>query len=157
MEAVCPRHRFVGRARLPRHRLAFTRRSVRTGTGVADIVPDRQGTVWGVLYELGDADLESLALKEGAGWAYAPDQVRVYTDDGSAHDALAYVVIAKSPEEIAPSAAYAQVLFEAGGERGLPEDYVAALVSVALGTANRTQAVSIALQATGRGDASRRE
>jgi gamma-glutamylcyclotransferase (GGCT)/AIG2-like uncharacterized protein YtfP len=135
MGAVCPRHRFLGRARLPGHRLAFTRRSVRTGTGVADVVADPHGTVWGVLYELADEDLDSLDRKEGAGWAYAREDVRVYDDHGAPHDAVAYVVIAKSPEHIAPSAAYAQGLVEAGRERGLPEDHLGALLSVAPGGA----------------------
>ena len=110
MDEVCPGHRFVGRARLPEHRLAFTRRSVRTGTGVADIVGDPRGVVWGALYELAQEDLATLDEKEGAGWAYTPEMVRVYDDGGAAHDAVAYVVITKSSEEVPPSAAYAQGL-----------------------------------------------
>ena len=43
---LCPRARYLGVARLTDHRLAFTRRSVRTGTGVADIVPAPGKTVW---------------------------------------------------------------------------------------------------------------
>jgi gamma-glutamylcyclotransferase len=131
IDAVSPGHRFLGRARLPGHRLAFTRRSVRTGTGVADIVADPPSVVWGVLYELADADLEPLDRKEGAGWAYARTDVQVFVDDGTRHDALAYVVISKSAVEIAPSAAYARGLLDAGRERGLPADYLAALVSIA--------------------------
>src|SRR5690242_1626151 len=106
MSAACPGHRFLGRARLPGHRLAFTRRSVRTGTGVADIVADGPSAVWGVLYEISDADLESLDRKEGAGWAYGRQLVRVLADDDSSHEAIAYVVIAKSPVEIPPSRGY---------------------------------------------------
>jgi gamma-glutamylcyclotransferase (GGCT)/AIG2-like uncharacterized protein YtfP len=131
MRGVCPGHRFLGRARLPGHRLAFTRRSVRTGTGVVDVVGDPGRVVWGTLYEVTDSDLESLDRKEGAGWAYARVDVCVYADDGSPQDAVAYVVIAKSHEEIAPSTAYAQGLLEAGRERGLPEEYVAALSLIA--------------------------
>lgn len=135
MGAVCPGHRFLGRARLPGHRLAFTRRSVRTGTGVVDIVSDPRCAVWGVLYEVTDADLESLDGKEGAGWAYAREDVCVYSDGGLPHDALAYVVIEKSEEEIAPSASYARGLVEAARQRRLPEDYVEALDSIATATA----------------------
>jgi gamma-glutamylcyclotransferase (GGCT)/AIG2-like uncharacterized protein YtfP len=127
MDATCPRHRLLGRGRLPGHRLAFTRRSVRTGTGVADVLADPGSEVWGVLYELADADLDALDEKEGAGWAYARAQVRVYGEDGSPHDALAYVVIEKAPEEVPPSAAYAEGLIAAGRERGLPQEYLAGL------------------------------
>ncbi len=149
MDAVCPGHRFLGRARLPGHRLAFTRRSVRTGSGVADVVADPRGVVWGVLYELADTDLASLDRKEGAGWAYAREDVRVLDDDGSLHNAMAYVVIAKSPEEIAPSAAYVQGLFDAGRERGLPEEYVGALASIAP-AARRGARLSVRLGGSGR-------
>ncbi len=125
MQAASPGHRALGRARLPGHRLAFTRRSVRTGSGVADVVGDPQNTVWGVLYELADGDLETLDRKEGAGWAYERQEIRVYGEDGSPHDAVAYVVIEKSSEQIPPSGEYAQQLIAAARERGLPEDYVA--------------------------------
>jgi gamma-glutamylcyclotransferase (GGCT)/AIG2-like uncharacterized protein YtfP len=127
MGSACPRHRFLGRARLPGHRFAFTRRSVRTGTGVADIVADTGSEVWGALYELADEDLAALDRKEGAGWAYERREVRVYTDDGSRHRAIAYVVIEKSPHEVPPSEDYARQLVEAGRERALPADYLAAL------------------------------
>lgn len=127
MEAACPRSRLLGRAQLPRHRLAFTRRSVRTGTGVADLVPDVGCAVWGVVYELTPADLESLDRKEGSGWAYERRVVRVVADDGAALDAVAYVVIEKAAEPIAPSAEYLQRLIDAGHARGLPSGYLQAI------------------------------
>jgi gamma-glutamylcyclotransferase (GGCT)/AIG2-like uncharacterized protein YtfP len=124
MGAACPAHGFLGRARLPEHRLAFTRRSVRTGTGVADIVADEERTVWGVIYELDTEGLLALDRKEGAGWAYARAEVRVFAEDGTPHDALAYVVISKASEPIAPSSAYMRGLIEGGRERGLPREYL---------------------------------
>ena len=127
MGAACPQHRFLGRARLPGYRLAFTRRSVRTGTGVADAVVDPEGAVWGVLYEISDADLASLDRKEGAGWAYERVEVGLLTEDGTSVDALAYLVIEKLPEEVAPSPDYAQALLTAARDRGLPEAYVQTL------------------------------
>lgn len=127
MGAECPRSRFLGRAHLPGHRLAFTRRSVRTGTGVADVVAAPEHTVWGALYELGPEDLGALDRKEGAGWAYERCELRVHTDDGAEHDAVAYVVITKSAEAIPPSFEYLQALTEAGRERGLPRDYLEAI------------------------------
>lgn len=100
---------------------------MRTGTGVADVVADPRGSVWGALYELAEEDLESLDRKEGAGWAYERRDVWVYVDDGSPHDAVAYVVVTKSPSAIPPSSDYAQQLIEAALERGLPDDYVGLL------------------------------
>jgi gamma-glutamylcyclotransferase (GGCT)/AIG2-like uncharacterized protein YtfP len=128
MDVVSPHHRFVGRAQLPGYRLGFTRRSVRTGTGVADIVVDPTATVWGILYEVDDGDLARLDRKEGAGWAYARTEVDVCDDDGGSHRAVAYVVIAKVADEIAPSPQYAQHLVGAARERALPTEYVDALL-----------------------------
>ena len=128
MDAACPGHRFLGPARLPSHRLAFTRRSVRTGTGVADIVDDPASAVWGVLYELAEGELGALDRKEGAGWAYERREVHVHLDDArAARSAVAYVVMQKSALEIPPSDDYARRLVDAGRERGLPADYLAAL------------------------------
>jgi gamma-glutamylcyclotransferase (GGCT)/AIG2-like uncharacterized protein YtfP len=127
MDAVSPQHRFVGRAQLAGYRLAFTRRSVRTGTGVADIVVDPNATVWGVLYELGDGDLARLDRKEGAGWAYRRTEVDVCDDHGGSHRVVAYAVIAKAPREIETSVQYAQRLVAAARERALPAEYVDAL------------------------------
>lgn len=127
MEAECPSSRFIGRAQLPQHRLAFTRRSVLTGTGVADLIPDIECAVWGIVYELTPEDLESLDRKEGSGWAYERREVRVTTDDGAALDAAAYFVIEKAVEQIAPSAEYLQRLIDAGHARGLPSGYLDAV------------------------------
>jgi len=127
MDEECPGHRFLGPARLPGHRLAFTRRSVRTGTGVADVVADAGHSVWGALFELTGENLRALDRKEGVGWAYERREVRVLTDDGDGHDALAYVVITKSPAAIRPSSDYVQRLLDAGRERGLPVGYLGAI------------------------------
>jgi len=131
MAAVAPGHRFAGRARLPAHRLAFTRRSVRTGSGVADVVPDPAATVWGVLYELGAGDLGALDRKEGLGWAYGRRDVSVVDDEGSVQTAFAFVVLAKAAHEIRPSDDYLRGLVEAATERGLPPAYVASLGAAA--------------------------
>jgi len=127
MNAECMGSRFLGRAHLPRHRLAFTRRSVRTGTGVADVLPDGDSTVWGALYSLTTEDLGSLDRKEGSGWAYERRSLHVVTDDGAAHEAVVYVVITKAVEPVAPSPGYMQRLIDAGRERGLPGTYLAAI------------------------------
>jgi gamma-glutamylcyclotransferase len=128
MARLCPGHRFAGVAELRGHRLAFTRRSLRTGTGVADIVPAAGHSVWGVLYELDDAMIATLDEKEGNGWAYERGPVEVHRDgDPQALDALAYRVIAREDAEVRPSREYLHGLLGAARERALPDRYVAAL------------------------------
>src|SRR5947208_12969770 len=58
MKERCPSAKFVCRAKLPSHRLAFTLRSCRRGCGVADILRDEAKDVWGVVYELPENELK---------------------------------------------------------------------------------------------------
>src|SRR4051812_15789086 len=103
MQAHCPRHVFAGIAELPRHRFALTRRSIRTGTGVADVVADPERSVWGVLYEV--PDLDGLDGKEGAGWAYVHYPVTVRVGDG-VREAITYRVREPEPAEVQPGSDY---------------------------------------------------
>jgi gamma-glutamylcyclotransferase len=130
MERLCPGQRFAGLAELPDHRLAFTRRSIRTGTGVADIVRADGQSVWGVLYELDATMLAVLDEKEGNGWAYRRDLVSLRGSLGEERLALAYSVIAKKPDEVRPSPEYLRGVLDAARERLLPEHYVAALAAM---------------------------
>ena len=132
MRAACAEHRFLGPARLPGYRFAFMRRSVRTGTGVADILPDPEGSVWGALYELERERMSALDRKETLGTAYEHLDVVVLQDDGASHDAMAYSVIAKEPVEVRPSLAYVQGLLQGAGERSLPKDYFVWLQALVL-------------------------
>ena len=131
MQRACPGHRFLGPAQLGDHRLAFTRRSLRTGTGVADVVAAPGQRVWGALYELlGDAELAALDQKEGNGWAYERREVRVLLA-GEQHEAFLYAVIAPHAPHVAPSPEYVGALLDGGRERGLPAAYLAALRALA--------------------------
>jgi gamma-glutamylcyclotransferase (GGCT)/AIG2-like uncharacterized protein YtfP len=130
MELACPGHRFLGAAELRAHRLAFTRRSLRTGAGVADILAAPGASVWGALYALDARHLAAIDEKEGAGWAYERRAVRVLAD-GRELNAVAYAVIAPDAEHVQPSREYLQALLDGARERGLPAAYVAALDAVA--------------------------
>jgi gamma-glutamylcyclotransferase len=121
----------LGVARLDDHRLAFTRRSVRTGTGVADVVPAPGESVWGALYELDGEQAAALDAKEGLGWAYVRATMRVRTLDGEHVDAFLYTVLEKEPEEVPPSEEYLGGLVRGARRRNLPDHYVRALEELA--------------------------
>jgi gamma-glutamylcyclotransferase (GGCT)/AIG2-like uncharacterized protein YtfP len=130
MQLACPGSRFLGVAELRNHRLAFTRRSLRTGTGVADVLVEPGASVWGALYELDEAGVAALDQKEGNGWAYERKAVHLSSADGrSEHDAFAYVVIEPDSDHVPPSEEYMQALLDGAGERGLPADYIATLAA----------------------------
>src|SRR5690349_7591150 len=108
MASHCPTHRVIGVAELRDHRLAFRRRSIRTGTGVADVMPAPGHSVWGVLYELDDSELPALDAKEGAGWAYDRVRVTVWLEAGGERvEAVAYRVAQPESTPITPSDDYA--------------------------------------------------
>ena len=132
MSSVCAAARFIGPARLSGYRMAFSRRSIVSGTGVADIVAEVGAEVWGALYVVGPGDLEQLDRKEGRGFAYERIEVLVSVLDHATRPAIAYSVITKEPGEICPSAEYMRLLIAGASERGLPSEYVSSLHSLAL-------------------------
>jgi gamma-glutamylcyclotransferase len=118
------RPRYIGPARLPDHRLAFTRRSVRTGTGVADVLEAPGMTVWGALYELKSRGLDRIDEKEGRKiGAYDRIEVRVFTQDDEPVEAITYSVVQKESEEVKPSREYLAGLVDGAAQARLPEPY----------------------------------
>jgi gamma-glutamylcyclotransferase (GGCT)/AIG2-like uncharacterized protein YtfP len=126
MSSLCPDHRFIGAARLDGYRIAFSRRSQRTATGVADVIADPapDACVWGALYELEEPDLQRLDRKEGGKDAYTRQDVVVRTCDGRTHEAVTYCVVNKEPSDIPPARAYLDRLLRGARQRSLPGAYV---------------------------------
>jgi gamma-glutamylcyclotransferase (GGCT)/AIG2-like uncharacterized protein YtfP len=132
MATVCPGHRFLGTAELRDHRLAFRRRSVRTGTGVADIFPEPGQSVWGALYELDVQGLAALDEKEGNGMNYSRVPILVTLADGAVTKAFAYMVIKPVPH-VTPSAEYLNGIVDEGRSLGFPEHYIEGVMRTAEG------------------------
>jgi cation transport regulator ChaC len=130
MREACPCGRCLGIARLPDHRLAFTRRSIRTGTGVADVLAAPGEVVWGVLYGLRSSETGVLDRKEGAGWAYVRRPCDVILTDGQERAAFLYTVLHKESREVPPSEDYLGALVAAARQRGLPAEYLERLQQV---------------------------
>ena len=121
---LCPRHSYLGVAQLADHRLAFTRRSVKTGTGVADIVQAAGQMVWGVLYRIDDDELAAIDRKEGHDWAYKRVMLPVRLEGGPERTAVTYTVRSKEATQIPPSRRYLGLVIAAAHERGLPNPYI---------------------------------
>ena len=121
MTVRCPVHRVLGGAQLRDHRLAFTRRSLRWGGGVADIVPAPGETVWGALYEIAAEGLSSLDRAEGVGFAYRRRLVEVVLGE-ERYAATAYEVADKELDEIEPRPEYRALMTAGAREHGLPVD-----------------------------------
>lgn len=122
---LCPRGRLVGPARLPGRRLAFSRYSRRRRGGSANVVPDAEAEVWGVLYEVSLADLDTIDRSEDVPAAYRREAVVVEDAEGRERQAVTYV--ANRTGDFLPHPDYLKLIVEGAEARGLPSHYVAAL------------------------------
>ncbi|MBX6390450.1 MAG: gamma-glutamylcyclotransferase, partial [Frankia sp.] len=117
MRRVAPFARKIGPASLADYRLRFSRRSVRSGTGVADVVAAPGFTVIGVLYEVDQDGWSNLEAKEGVHAnppAYTETGVEVYSHEEQCHRrARTFTVADPEPVEIVPSNAYMDGIIEA--------------------------------------------
>ena len=140
MAERCPSAAFLHRALLPDFELAFTRWSTRRRCGVADVVPQQGGRVWGVVYVMNAADALALDGFEG----YVPGRVRNWYArvprtvvlDGDPQRPLAvatYEVVERAPEPFVPSDDYLAHLVRGAAHWGLPDAYQARLRSIATG------------------------
>jgi gamma-glutamylcyclotransferase (GGCT)/AIG2-like uncharacterized protein YtfP len=130
---IAPEARFLGPAVLADFRLALTRRSIRWGSGVADIVAAPGERVWGAVYELPAEALDEIDRKEGAGFAYRRRKVDVVLH-GERRRAEAYEVIHKDPDVSPATPEYASLVLRGARERGLPDEWLATLESVLRGS-----------------------
>jgi gamma-glutamylcyclotransferase len=134
-EEVAPEARFLGVAVLHDFELALTRRSIRWGGGVVDVVPSAGGRVWGGAYDAPDTALAALDRKEGAGFAYR--RLHVDVELGvELRPAVTYEVIDKDPQAPPATPEYASLVLGGARERGLPDEWLATLESVLTGAAS---------------------
>jgi gamma-glutamylcyclotransferase len=124
-QRLCPGGTFVGAARLPGRRLAFSRYSRQRRGGSTDIVPDAEAEVWGALYEVSEADLETLDRSEDVPAAYRRETVAVEDAEGRERQAVTY--IANRTGDFLPHPDYLRLIVEGAEARGLPPHYVDAL------------------------------
>jgi gamma-glutamylcyclotransferase (GGCT)/AIG2-like uncharacterized protein YtfP len=139
----CPEHRVVGLAGLRDHRLAFSLYSARWDGGVASIQLHHGETVWGILYELSEADVRSLDGHEG--FRGPGDQHNVYDrehvtvelvrpdDDSFPRRVRADIYVARPSNPSPPSRRYLDALLRGARHHRLPEDYIAKLSAVPVG------------------------
>ena len=81
MSDHCPDARPLGPGRLDGFRIEFTVYSDRWGGGAANIEPDPNGHVWGVVWEVTPEDLAALDTYVGHPTFYRREEVDVYVGD----------------------------------------------------------------------------
>lgn len=110
---------------LPGYRLAFNKRGG-NGEVYANIVPDADAEVWGVIYRCSPEAMDELDRCEGVeGGHYTREPVEVITESGNTVLAVAYVA---GPDHICedgrPSDRYLSLILDGARQHGLPKEYV---------------------------------
>jgi gamma-glutamylcyclotransferase (GGCT)/AIG2-like uncharacterized protein YtfP len=130
MRERCPSSRFVGIAVLRDHKLAFTRKSVTRGCGVADVVAEDGVQVWGVVYEIADLDLGKLDVSEGFRPgrdknSYYRRECLVFLDGEEQRPVTVSAYFADpQPNPPLPNAAYKNLIVTGGRYWHLPDEYI---------------------------------
>jgi gamma-glutamylcyclotransferase (GGCT)/AIG2-like uncharacterized protein YtfP len=124
----CPGAAAEATGALADFRLAFTAYSAGWGAGVADVVACPGSRVWGVVFSLTDDDLESLDRFEGYPEQYDRFVAQIVTDKGVL-DSWVYAVNRKQ-SFVAPNRRYLDVIRQAAGRHGFPDNYVRMLEEV---------------------------
>jgi gamma-glutamylcyclotransferase (GGCT)/AIG2-like uncharacterized protein YtfP len=136
MKARCPSVTFVGIARLTDYRLAFTRKSVNRGCGVADVVREAGRSVWGAVFELSELDVGALDKSEG----YRPGREKnsywrrecmVFLDGDENRPVTAQTYFADpQPNPPLPNEAYKALILNGARYWHLPANYIAELEAI---------------------------
>jgi cation transport regulator ChaC len=119
------------RARLDGYRLRFNLEGRPKGRAApANLWPDQEAQVWGVVYRISRRDLMRLDRTEGVpGRGYRHTSVTVEADDGRRLDAVAYIAEGKDCDG-KPSLRYVTLLRDGARAHGLPVHYIRFLESV---------------------------
>ena len=126
-----PSARPLGKAWLAGHALRW-HKPARDGSGKCAFVPtgDPRDRLWGVLYEIDEAERPWLDAAEALGTGYEHVTVQVFTETDMV-TAIAYR--AMPPQlDLQPLDWYHAYVMAGALEHGLPEDYVRALAAVAV-------------------------
>ena len=114
MASRCPAAQNLGPARLAGYRFRFA--------GHADVVPQPQGFVDGVLWEISDSCLRSLDALEGFPYYYDRKDVDVVTEQG-AETALVYYMVDGMPDGM-PSDSYKDMVMEGYRRNHIPVNQI---------------------------------
>jgi gamma-glutamylcyclotransferase (GGCT)/AIG2-like uncharacterized protein YtfP len=120
MAERAPTATVVAAGRLDGYRLEFNVYSKRWEGGAANLEPEPEAHVWGVVWEMDDKDLAALDTFSGHPTFYRREQVDVHTPSG-VETCFTYRVAHQSGF-VRPTEPYMGVLRSAIEEQGLPEE-----------------------------------
>lgn len=129
----CPSARAVAAARLEGWALSLHKRS-KDGSGKATITPSREPhtSVFGVLYEMDNGDLEPLDRAEGHGRGYNRASIKVaIVSSGEAVMAITYLADEGACDpSLSPYDWYLKLIFAGAKAHALPDAYIEQLSGI---------------------------
>src|SRR5207253_2406805 len=111
MRQRCPEAIHLGKGCLENYRLVFTDFMEKRSRGGADVLEEKGQKVWGLLYNLTDADLAKLDTNKVYPTVYDRFPVRIVQPDGSLlENVWTYALHDKSAANYQPTQAYLDLL-----------------------------------------------
>lgn len=127
MQQRCPGTKVIGVGRLANYRMAFTRWSRSWKSGTADILPDRDDSVYGALYDLNMDGLKKMDKFADYPNSYVRQDVIVACGEERL-PAMTYV--ARRIGIYLPSRSYIGKMVRGAQSHNIPEDYIHFLKSI---------------------------
>jgi hypothetical protein len=140
MTEVAPDATVVGPARLPGYRLTFDIMSRAWGGGAANAMSDPLGSMWGVLYDVGESDPMGLDSFRGDDEiAHGVMEVTVEGPEGSV--TAQTLAVRSSGGFVRPTERYVAMLRTNAERQGLPEEALVAIDEAAAGPEGRIASI----------------
>lgn len=132
MQRRCPSARFICVARLPDYQFGITRHSRLRQCGTANVFPVRGEQVWGIVYNVSDADLAILDTFEDG---YRREQLSFLPRENGNRPLDALVYLAEVERNVPrPNAEYRRLIVEGAKHWQLPSSYVNLLEAIQIAT-----------------------
>ena len=128
MQRRCPSAQFVCVARLPNYQFGITRHSRLRNCGTANVFPNADAAVWGIVYEVSEADL---IVMDGFEDGYCRELLSVMPANNGDASITALVYVAEVENNVPlPNAIYKRVMVEGAKHWQLPAPYLAMLEGI---------------------------
>ena len=128
MQRRCPSSRFVCVGRLVGYHFGITRHSRLRDCGTANVYPAAGKEVWGIVYDISDAELLILDSFEDG---YRREILSVYPLEGGARPLDVLIYIAAIEDNVPrPNAEYRTLIIDGAKHWNLPAPYLALLEAI---------------------------
>ncbi len=130
MLKLCPNARLVGTGYLADYQLVFTAHLEQRSRGGADVVPQTGEEVWGLTYEISDAELAAMDANKFYPAIYDRIEVPIHLQNAQTTVlAWTYVMQDKQKSFAQPTVEYVQLLLTAAQANQFPQAYQEYLAS----------------------------